>query len=117
MPQPKTFQEVADRTLEVVRAFQEVEKRPWSIEGSMIELMKQVGELAKNVMVMEGYYMAARDTDSRYQSSKEKIADELSDIFFMTVRIADHYGIDLEKEHLKEMDIAINHPSMKIKKS
>jgi NTP pyrophosphatase (non-canonical NTP hydrolase) len=77
--------------------------------------MKQVGELSKLVMVTEGYYMAGRDNLPEYQSSKEKIGDELSDIFFMTIRLADHYGIDLEEVHLRELDIAMNHPLMKVK--
>ena len=46
----------------------------------------------------------------------EKIADELSDVLFMIIRIADHYKIDLEKEHLKQLDMALKHPLMKIKK-
>ena len=34
------------------------------------------------------------------------IADELSDILLITIRIADHYGIDLEHEHLRQPEIA-----------
>jgi NTP pyrophosphatase (non-canonical NTP hydrolase) len=111
----KTFQEIIDRSLEVINEFKKVEKKPWGAEGAIIELMKQVGELSKLVMVTEGYYMAGRDNSPEYQSSKEKIGDELSDILLMTIRLADHYGINLEETHLKELDIAMNHPLMKIK--
>jgi NTP pyrophosphatase (non-canonical NTP hydrolase) len=111
-----TFQEIVEKSLEVNRAFAEVEKRNWGVEGSMMELSKQVGELAKRIMSFEGYYMAGRDSVPEYQSSKEKIADELSDILFVVIKIADIYGIDLETEHLKQMEIALNHPFMKIKK-
>ena len=117
MEQKITFQEIINKTLEVIREFEKVEKKKWGIEGAMMELSKQVGELAKNVMVFEGYYMAGRDSLPEYQTSKEKIADELSDILFMVIRIAEHYKIDLEKEHLKQLEIALNHPSMKIKKN
>lgn len=111
----KTFQEIVDMSLEVLNAFRRVEKKSWGAEGAIIELMKQVGELSKLVMITEGYYMAGRDTLPQYQSSKEKIGDELSDIFLMIVRLANHYGINLEETHLKEMEIAMNHPLMKVK--
>ena len=111
-----TFQEVVDKSIEVVKEFEKVEKKKWGVEGAMIELSKQVGELAKNVMMIEGYYMAGRDSLPEYQTSKDKIADELSDVLFMIIRIADHYKIDLEKEHLNQLEIAMNHPLMKVKK-
>jgi NTP pyrophosphatase (non-canonical NTP hydrolase) len=116
MKKGHTFQEIVEKSLEVNRAFVEVEKRDWGVEGSMMELSKQVGDLAKRVMSYEGYYMAGRDSAPEYQTSKEKIADELSDILFVIIRLADIYGIDLEEEHLKQLEIALNHPLMKVKK-
>lgn len=110
------FQEVIDKSLEVIREFEKVEKKKWGVEGAMMELSNQVGELSKNVMMFEGYYMAGRDSLPEYQTSKDKIADELSDILFMVIRIAEHYDINLEKEHLKQLDIALKHPLMKVKK-
>lgn len=111
------FQKVVEETLTVIKEFEKVEKRKWGAEGSMMELSKQVGELSKNILMYEGYYMTGRDNAPEYQTSKENIADELSDILFMVIRIADHYSIDIEKEHLKQLKIALNHPSMKIKKN
>lgn len=101
-----TFQQIIKKTLEVIKKFEKVEKRKWGVEGSMMELSKQMGELAKNVMVFEGYYLAQRDQQAKYQVSKDDLADELSDIIFIVIRIADHYGIDLEKEHLKQLKMA-----------
>jgi len=117
MEKELTFQEVITKTVEVVRAFEKVEKREWGVEGSVMELTKQVGELAKNVLMFEGYYLAGRDTSPEYQTSKDAIADELSDILYMVIRLADHYDIDLEKEHLKHLDRALHHPHMKVGKS
>ena len=98
-----TFQEIVKKTLEVVKKFEEVKQRKWGIEGNMIELSKQVGELAKNVMMLENYYLANRWQEPKYKdASKEEIANELTDILFIIIRIADLYGIDLEKTHLKE---------------
>ena len=115
MTNKKTFQEVIDSSVRVLRAFQKVEKRPWGAEGAVIEMVKQIGELSKLIMVTEGYYMVGRDNLPQYQSSVEKIGDELSDIFLMVIRLADHYAINLEEVHLKEMDIAMNSPLMKVK--
>lgn len=116
MKDDKTFQEVVDETVNVVRAFEKVEKRKWGPEADMMELTKQVGELSRNIMMYEGYYLAGRDTDKAYQTSKEKIADELSDVLYMTIRLADYYSIDLEKVHIAALEEAINHPHMKVKK-
>ncbi len=103
-----SFKEVVQKTNEVVHAFEKVEQREWGIEGSMIELVKQVGELGKNVMMLENYYLAERKNNPNYnKASKEEIGNELSDIFFMIVRIANYYGVDLEAAHLKELDLAL----------
>lgn len=110
----KTFQEIIDRSLEVINEFKKVEKKPWGSEVILVELIKQVGDISKLVMCAEGYYMAGRDNLPEFQSSKEKIAHELHGIFFMTIRLADHYGINLEETHLQELDIAMNHPLMKV---
>ncbi len=102
-----TFKELIQKTNEVIAAFQKVEQRPWGIEGNLIELTKQVGELSKNVMMLENYYLARRKNEPSYsQASIDQIANELSDILFMTIRIANHYKIDLEKAHLKELELA-----------
>jgi NTP pyrophosphatase (non-canonical NTP hydrolase) len=94
------FQKLVGRTMEVVREFEKVEKRPWGVEGEMMELSKQTGEVAMRIMMLEGYYMAGRDRMEEYRTSKADIADELSDVLLCVIRIANDYGIDLEKEHL-----------------
>jgi NTP pyrophosphatase (non-canonical NTP hydrolase) len=81
---------------EMTARFQKIEGRPWGAEGAIIELTKQVGELSALIMSKEGYYFQNRDkVDVRYKVTDEAIADELFDIFFMTVRLADHYGVNL----------------------
>lgn len=103
-----TFKEVVHKTNEVIEAFQKVEQRDWGVEGNMIELMKQVGQLSQNVMVLEKYYLAKRDENPNYnKASKDEIGNELSDILFMIIRIANHYDIDLESAHLKELELAL----------
>lgn len=97
-----TFKEAVDLTKEIIKRFEKIEGKPWKIEGSMIELSKQVGDLAKLVMVHEKYYFSDRDKlDEQYKSTKARIADELADILFVIIRIADSYDIDLVDAHLK----------------
>lgn len=96
-----TFREAIDLFRSVYRRFEKIEQRPWGVEGATIELMKQVGELAKHVMVAEHYYFEARGGMPDYATDKEKIGDELADIFATLIRIADYYQIDLVEAHIK----------------
>ena len=93
---PKTFQELLTQTRAMIAGFAKIEQRPWGVEGSMLELAKQVGDLAKRVMVVEKYYLKSREINPQYQASTKEVADELFDIWFCLVRIADHYSIDFE---------------------
>ena len=92
----QTFQEAIDKIKHNIARFQQIEGKPWGVEGAVIELAKQVGQLSALVMNREGYYFAEREKDNTtYLSSDEKIGDELADILFAVVRIASHYDIDL----------------------
>jgi len=93
--------ELIELTRKSIKEFEKIERRKWGIEGGMIELAEQVGDLAKYVMTKEKYYLSDRENNPNYQADNDRIADELADIFFCLVRIADHYGIDLEKALIK----------------
>jgi NTP pyrophosphatase (non-canonical NTP hydrolase) len=90
---------MVDLTREVARGFDARERRPWTVEALTIELMKQAGDLARHVMVAEGYYLPDRDADPLYATTPARIADELADILSGVIRLADHDGIDLETAH------------------
>ncbi len=94
-----TMREAIDRYRSVYRRFEKIEGRPWGLEGAMIELSKQVGDLAKLVMVQERYYYP-----DRYESSSDLIGDELADIFAAVIRIADYYDVDLVEAHARARD-------------
>lgn len=97
-----TFKDAFDLAKNIIKRFEKIEGKPWKIDGSMIELSKQVGDLSKLVMSYEGYYPKDRGKkDKQYLATKEKIADELADLLFMVIRIADYYEIDLEKAHIE----------------
>jgi NTP pyrophosphatase (non-canonical NTP hydrolase) len=91
-----TMREAIERYRAVYKRFEKIEGRPWGLEGAMIELSKQVGDLSKLVMVEEGYYFP-----DRYESSVDLIGDELADIFAAVIRIADYYKIDFVDAHIK----------------
>ena|SRR3990167_121213 len=93
----KTFAELISQTKKVIAEFQKVEQRPWGVEGAMIELSKQFGDLSRLIMVQEKYYLKSREDQPAYAATKQKIADELFDIWFCLVRLADHYGINFEE--------------------
>jgi NTP pyrophosphatase (non-canonical NTP hydrolase) len=96
-----TFGDLVNITQRVIREFDAVEQRPWSIEATMIELMKQVGDLARRVMMAEHYYLPDRSRAPDYETNVDDIADELADVFYCVIRVAEHYHIDLEKAHLQ----------------
>ncbi|MBI2798526.1 MazG-like family protein [Candidatus Saccharibacteria bacterium] len=98
----QSFEDSINEIRKTVSRFQKIEGKQWGVEGAVIELSKQVGQLAAVVMNREGYYYADREKDnSIYEASNNKIADELADIMFAIVRIADHYGIDLVATNVK----------------
>lgn len=97
----QTFEDAINEIRKSINRFQKIEGRPWGVEGALIELTKQVGELSALVMNQEGYYFADRNKlNDKYNSSKDRIADELADIMFAVVRIADHYDIDLVETNI-----------------
>ena len=96
-----TFRDLIDVTRTVVREFDAVERRPWTVETVMIELMKQVGDLSRRVLTMEQYYLADRDRRPEYETSASEIGDELADILYCVIRIAARYDVDLEHAFLE----------------
>jgi uncharacterized protein YabN with tetrapyrrole methylase and pyrophosphatase domain len=92
------FQQLVQQTRKMIFEYQKVEQKSWGIEGSMIELSKQVGDLSKRVMVAEKYYLKSRESNTEFKATGKEIADELFDIWFCLVRIADYYKIDFEKQ-------------------
>lgn len=93
----KHFNELVEQTREMISQFQKIEQKTWGVEGAMIELSKQVGELSKHVMIQEKYYLKSRENQSEYKTTRQKIADELFDIWFCLIRIADYYKLNFEQ--------------------
>lgn len=93
----KTFVEMQDMYRAIVKRFNKIELQDWKAEGAMIELSKQVGELAKQVMVKEKYYaLTGEVTDV-----DERLGNEMADVIAQVMRLADYYGVDLEKAFIE----------------
>lgn len=88
-----TFAEMEEMYKKVVKRFNKIELQEWKAEGAMIELSKQVGELAKQVMVKERYYALEGDVND----VDERLGNEMADVIAQVMRLADYYEIDLEK--------------------
>ncbi len=92
----QTFADGINEIKKTLERFEKIEGRPWGVEGAVIELAKQVGQLSALVMNREGYYFADREKLSKkYDATDDRIADELADIMFAVVRISEYYNIDL----------------------
>ena len=89
----KTFAEMENMYKEVVKRFNKIELKEWKAEGAMIELSKQVGELAKQVMIKERYYALEGDVPD----IDKCLGNEMADVIAQIMRLADYYKIDLEK--------------------
>ena len=93
----KSFAEMEDMYKEVVKRFNKIELREWKTEGVMIELAKQVGELAKQVMIKERFYALEGDVID----VDERLGNEMADVIAQVMRLADYYKIDLEKAFIE----------------
>ena len=88
-----TFSEMQEMYRETVKRFNKIELQDWKAEGAMIELSKQVGELAKQVMIKEKYYALTDELPD----VDERLGNEMADVIAQVMRLADYYKIDLEK--------------------
>ena len=88
-----TFSEMQEMYRETVKRFNKIELQDWKAEGAMIELSKQVGELAKQVMIKEKYYALTDEVPD----VDERLGNEMADGIAQVMRLADYYKIDLEK--------------------
>jgi len=96
MKEERKFSEIVKINQEIIEEFKKREKRKWGIEGAVMEMGKQYGDLCKWIMSKENYYLKERNIDPNYIADKEKIKDELADIWLCMIKIADYYKIDIK---------------------
>lgn len=104
-----TLKELLEKSDIMINAYKKKEQKEWGAEGNVIELVKQVGDLAKRVMIYEHYYYKSREVQPEYKTTKKEIADELADIIWMSIRLSRHYDIDIEAELIDMIDKSLNH--------
>jgi NTP pyrophosphatase (non-canonical NTP hydrolase) len=65
----------------------------WQPSVMVTELVGEVGTLADSIMIREGH------RPPRESSDTIDLEDDVVDVLFMLIRIADHYDIDLEQAY------------------
>jgi len=63
----------------VLKGFKRIEPRDWGLDGTFLELMTEIGSLGRNLTIWENYRHGHR--------SRHNMADELSDILFVLVKL------------------------------
>ena len=86
------LKELEKKYIQIVERFNKIEGTDWKGEAATFELMKQVGELSKWIMMKEKYYAFVEDDEV----ALKHVGNELADIMAQVIRIAHIYDIDLE---------------------
>jgi|GEM_PF-1097071 DNA repair photolyase/NTP pyrophosphatase (non-canonical NTP hydrolase) len=83
--------DMVEMTREVTRLFDR-DVGEWNVNVMVTELVGEVGTLADSIMIQEGH-RPSRNGDHI------DLEDDIVDILFMLIRIADHYKVDLESAY------------------
>ncbi len=95
------LEELKPRVRQYLKRFEKIEPKRWTVEGTTMELMTEVGDLTELILRKE-YYKQRKANNLDYQ-----ISDELADILFIMLHLADRYKIDLDdsfEQMLKLLD-------------
>jgi NTP pyrophosphatase (non-canonical NTP hydrolase) len=91
-------------TKEVVKIFKKYAQTGtvvWDYKIALLDLQYQIGSLTKRVMQMDGQRYKEGLTD---REIKDKVADELADIFTEVLFIAKELNVDLDKAFHKMLE-------------
>ena len=83
-------------TLDTTRLFDELVGK-WDVHDLVTELVGEVGTLADSIMIKEGR-RPSRDAEP------VDLEDDIADVIFMLIRIANHYNINLGKAYKEMID-------------
>ena len=84
------------RSKKVLEEFGKIRSKKWTPEAMLVDLTEEVGELANSILVKEGFKNKKR--------AKADLVDSICDALFDLYMIAEHYGIDVEKEYGKVLE-------------
>ena len=96
-----SLNELKARSRGLAKRFEKIEPRRWTVEGATMELATEVGDLT-NLILRKEYFK-----QNIYEDIDAQIRDEVSDIIFVLMRIADLYKIDLDQAY-SEMEKLVN---------
>lgn len=94
MNQEITIKELFKKTVELQKLFSQLEEKPWTIDTFVIELLAEAGTLADSIMIQEGYRKL------RHGQEEIDLEDDICDILFVLIMIANYYRIDIGKSYL-----------------
>lgn len=95
---------IKDYTNDVVKIFNKYTKTgtvKWTYEIALLDLQYQLGSLTKRVMQLQN---KRHKENLSEKEIKDKIADELADIFAETLFIAKELKVDLDKAFNKMLE-------------
>jgi NTP pyrophosphatase (non-canonical NTP hydrolase) len=87
-----TLPDLLAHTSEITQLFDQL-VGPWTPVLMMTELTAEVGTLADGIMIVEQH------RSPRQNTPPIDLADDLADVLFMLLRLADHYCIDLQEAY------------------
>lgn len=93
-----TIRNLVETTAELQQLFSKIESRPWTIDACAIELAAEVGTLADSIMIKEGY------RELRHGQEPINIEDDICDIIFVLIMIAEHYKINIGDSYISMAD-------------
>ncbi|NWJ46605.1 MAG: hypothetical protein HXX08_12055 [Chloroflexi bacterium] len=111
------MEELEPENLTVAQCQREVrkflEERGWSprdTEGryyTVIHAMEELGEVARSITHLESRRAEVQEMRGAAVSTLEELADELADVYFHMLKLADAYGLELSEAFIHKL--ARNH--------
>src|SRR6476646_7968900 len=95
-----TLAQATELAKDLFARFQFHNERPWGIEALLMELQAEVGTLADTVMQLE-HFRKIRDNQTI------DLPDDLSDVMFILLLIADHYKINLGSSYKQMISLTL----------
>lgn len=89
---------ISEYQKKIDESVQSLEKPYWSPLSNVAHLVEEVGEVARVMNHMYG------DKPKKASESPDDLADELGDVFFTLVCIANAEGVDLEKQAMQALE-------------
>ena len=92
------LKKINELSLPVLQGFRGLEPRTWGCRGTILELITEIGCLGRAITILEKY---------RYgKKSIHDIADEMSDVLFVIIRVLEDTGVSLKKDIVESEKIA-----------